>query len=335
LKPQDFKTLLLTTSTDLAPTRLDRFLAECTEIQSRSRALRLIKDGFVTVEGKQAKASQKLTPGQTLEVQIPIVSQMEPLRAWDHPLDIVFEDEDLIVVEKPSGLVVHPSAGHETDTLVNILVHHCKDLSMGFAENRPGIIHRLDKDTRGLLVVAKNDFTQEALAQQFREKTVQRHYWAIVHGQPKEQKNTITSFLRRHPNDRKRFASDPKNKEGKRAITHYRVLETHPCGLSWLECRLDTGRTHQIRVHLSELGHPIIADPIYSSKGRLKGLSSVKVRKQVAQLVRIGLHAYELGFLHPRTQQQMMFYRGWPKDILDLCEHLGFNKALPQGESLR
>lgn len=286
--------------------RLDKLLATLDFIPSRSRASELIEQGLVTINRKPLKASFKVKAGLEIQIELPppIDSRLEPL---DAPLDILFEDEDLVVINKPAGLVVHPAAGHAQDTLVNILLHHVGKLAMGFAENRPGIVHRLDRDTSGVLVVAKNDLAHHGLAGQFRGKTAHRIYWAIVHGIPNVKSGTIKTFLARHPQDRKRFASNPGG--GKLAITHYKVLQSLPNKMSWLECKLETGRTHQIRVHLSEKGLPIAGDKVYG-------------RKDSAP--RMALHACELGFEHPRSGKKLFFHAAWTPELKTYVAALGF-----------
>ncbi len=306
--------------------RLDRVLANHPDIGTRSRAGKLLDLGLVQVKGRLPKSSYLVQSTDEITVDLPVYDEgkIEPL---DLPLDIVFEDKDLIVLNKPAGLVVHPAAGHSQDTLVNALVHHTSDLSMGFSEKRPGIVHRLDKDTSGLLVVAKNDFTHAALAQQFKEKSVHRIYWALVYGVPNTTKGRIESYLLRHPKDRKRFASLPRSgpslgSAGKRAVTHYNFVQSKGTQFSLIHCKLETGRTHQIRVHLSELGHPILGDSLYGSTSRLKSIDSSTLRKQIGDMKRIGLHAAELGFTHPRTHVNMVFKSDWPRDLLFLAELL-------------
>jgi 23S rRNA pseudouridine1911/1915/1917 synthase len=254
--------------------------------------------------------------GDSLEVAIPDApkSALQPL---DLRLEILFQDDDVAVINKPAGLVVHPAAGHAQDTLVNALIGQIKNLSMGFGEHRPGIVHRLDKDTSGLLVIAKNNQAQEFLAKQFKDKTVHRIYWALVYGEPAKRFKTIESLLARHPTNRKKFSSQ---EVGKRAVTHYKTLKTKS-GVSLLQCQLETGRTHQIRVHLSELGHPIIGDHIYGSHRWLNRLNK-SLQGQVESLNRIGLHACELGFTHPRTLEVMRFSTPWPSDLYDLVTEL-------------
>jgi 23S rRNA pseudouridine1911/1915/1917 synthase len=298
--------------------RLDKFLSDQPAVGSRSKAAKLIELGLVTKNGAALKASYRVQSGDQLLVEIPPPppSELQPL---EMELEIFYQDSDCVVLNKPAGLVVHPSAGHAQDTLVNALIAQIKELSMGFGEHRPGIVHRLDKDTSGLLVVAKNDFAHEKLAAQFKHKTVLRHYWALVYGEPKAKRKTIESNLARHPVHRKKFSSQA---TGKRAVTHYEVLKTKG-GISLLRCRLETGRTHQIRVHLSELGHPIVGDRLYGSSRPPHSLGK-GLRTNVENWKRIGLHAYELGFQHPRREQFLKFFAGWPESLKDVIDQLEF-----------
>ncbi len=303
--------------------RLDKFLGQIDFIGSRSRAEYLIDHKFVFINGSQERSSYKVKSGQEVEIHIPEESK-EELAAFDYKLDILFEDQDIIVVNKPAGLVVHPAAGHQTDTLVNALVAHTDDLAMKFGEDRPGIIHRLDKDTSGVLVVAKNDAAQEKIALQFRERTAHRIYYAICLGIPPKLDGIIQSFLSRHPVDRKRMASvrgrdgqinrDKNNPPeiGKWAVTHYKVLERSSVGISYLQLKLETGRTHQIRVHLSEMGWPLLADPTYTANNRLKSIHGQKNQEILSKAKRCALHAAELGFIHPRTGKDLFFKVDWP-----------------------
>jgi 23S rRNA pseudouridine1911/1915/1917 synthase len=296
--------------------RLDKWLGQLDIVSSRTRAAELIERGLVTLQGKALKPSHKVQTGTEISVELPPLQPMT-LQPLDRPLDILYEDEDLVVVNKPAGLVVHPAAGHAQDTLVNILLHHVGRLSMGFSEQRPGIVHRLDRDTSGVLVVAKNDSAHHALSAQFRLKTAHRIYWALVHGAPRSKTGTFKTHLARHPQDRKRFASNPFG-QGKLAITHYSLLESRPSHISWLRCQLETGRTHQIRVHLSEAGLPILGDPIYGKKTR---------DKNDLEAGRLALHAVELGFTHPRTQAQLFFKAGWPAPLADFVIAKGFQNV--------
>ncbi len=288
--------------------RIDRWLTHKPDISSRSRALELIQLGLVRVNGKKAKASYKVKCGDQIEIEFPL-EQPSELQPLNFALDILFEDEDLLVLNKPSGLVVHPALGHRQDTLVNALLGHLGKLGVGFHADRPGIVHRLDRDTSGILVVAKSDLALHGLAAQFQAKTTHRIYWALVHGQLRFQTGTWKSYLARDPRNRKRFSSSSTGK-GKLAITHYRVLQELPQGFSWIECRLETGRTHQIRVHTSESSHPILADPVYS-------------RKNLMNCPRLALHACELGFTHPRNQNEMKFKVDWPQELAEFCKSKG------------
>lgn len=299
--------------------RLDKFLGGLEGIQSRSRAIQLIQDQAVLVNGVTVKASYLLKGEEVVEVFLPEPESMK-LEPLDLKLEILFEDQFLIVLNKPPGLVVHPAAGHAQDTLVNALIAHSTDYSMKFGEQRPGIVHRLDKDTSGIMVVAKTDQVHESLAQQFKLRTINRYYLAIALGFFKQPMGTITSFLARHPSDRKRYSSvRDRDKKiirefhlnpglGKWAHTEYQVLGTHAKGLSLVKLKLHTGRTHQIRVHLAELGHPILADEIYGSNRK---------ESKIKLIPRLALHAAELGFIHPITQEEMNFRKEWPSDLRD------------------
>ncbi|MFK8137480.1 MAG: RluA family pseudouridine synthase [Bdellovibrionales bacterium] len=324
------QTLNLINETDSI--RLDQFLASQEQIASRSLAQKLILNKSVTSQGiTLAKSSIKLTEGQIIKVEIPIIGDVG-LVAWEHPLDIIFEDSELLIVNKESGLVIHPAAGHETDTLVNALLSHTKDLSMGFGENRPGIVHRIDKETSGLLVVAKNNDSHEFLAKQFQEKTNHRLYWAICYGIPKNSEGRIESEIGRHPNNRKKMSSMAST-GSKTAISHYKVIGTYQNELSLVQMKLETGRTHQIRVHLSEMGHPIIGDEVYGSNKRTKNLKSVLLRKEITNLPRFALHAASLGFVHPKTNEELFFYSNIPEDLREIVSKLNFLEIIESIEA--
>jgi 23S rRNA pseudouridine1911/1915/1917 synthase len=305
--------------------RLDRCLQELTralpEALSRSKAAELIDMGLVALNGKPTKASSKVKEGDLVFLQIPEAAPSS-LQSFERPLKIYHEDSAVVVVSKPAGLVVHPAAGHAQDTLVNVLLGKFPDLSVGFHEQRPGIVHRLDKDTSGILVVAKTHQALENLAAQFKAKTVHRLYHALVYGKPAVSSGRIESFLARHPVHRKKFHSAA---QGKRAVTHFRVLASAR-GLSLLECRLETGRTHQIRVHLSEKECPIVGDPIYGTPKRLKALSQ-ELALEINALQGIGLHAFELGFNHPVTGEFLKFHEDWPENLLPLVQKIGFENV--------
>jgi 23S rRNA pseudouridine1911/1915/1917 synthase len=302
-------------------TRLDKYLGTVAEVQSRSRAIQLIESGGVVVNQSIVKPSFVLKGGEKISIEIP-ESTPQTLQPLELDLEVLYEDEELIVINKPPGLVVHPAAGHAQDTLVNALIAHSDNFAMKFGEHRPGIVHRLDKDTSGIMVVAKKDSAQEALAAQFKDRTIHRRYLAIVCGLMKQETGTVKSFLARHPTDRKRFASvrdrdrkiiqDPNRNPGigKWAHTDYQVLARHQSGLTYVKLKLHTGRTHQIRVHLSELGHPILGDETYGAP------------KKYRAVPRFALHAAELGFIHPVTKQSLHFEKAWPADFSELVKEL-------------
>ncbi len=312
--------------------RLDRWLSQLSDINSRSFAQDLITKNCVLIDDKSVKASALLKLNQIVTINFPDLKSVG-LQPYDYKLNIIFEDDDLLIVNKPSGLVVHPAAGHEQDTLVNALLHHTQDLSMK-NELRPGIVHRLDKETSGLLVVAKNDFTHEDLAQQIKNKTTHRIYYAVVEKELKQTSGTIQTYLARHPVDRKRYASirenhkiitkfSPSILEGKWAVTHFKKLFVSHYDkslyLTYTKLKLETGRTHQIRVHLSESGHPLLGDAIY-------GASKPAIKKY--QLSRFYLHAAELGFTHPRTLEPVLFKVSWPKEDHLKLKALGISDEL-------
>ena len=232
--------------------RLDRFLGEQKIFKNRSQALKSIKQGKVLSNGATLKPSFQLKKGDVLKIYLPENSGKKDLLPYNFPVSCVYEDEDVLVVDKPAGLVIHPAPGHESDTLVNALFYK-KRLSPGSGALRPGLVHRLDKDTSGLLILAKNKFSEDHLIQQFKIRTIQRMYWGIAFRAPKKPSGKIESYLTRHPKDRKRFVSQPSipSTGGKKAITNYRILKQHESGLTWMEYALETGRTHQIRVHSS------------------------------------------------------------------------------------
>ena len=275
----------LTAGPEAAGERLDSFLTARLPGLTRSAAARLIETGQVLVDGKPARKSAKLAGGETVEVTLPDPEPADAL-PQDIPLDVVYEDNDVIVVNKPSGLVVHPAPGHPDGTLVNALLHHCGGSLSGVGgELRPGIVHRIDRDTSGLIIAAKNDAAHQALAAQLADHTLARTYEAVVVGALREDGGTVDAPIGRCPSDRKKMAVVP---NGKRAVTHWEVLERFP-GLTHVRCRLETGRTHQIRVHMAHLGHPIYGDTVYGGKKPVPGLTGQC------------LHAVGLRFVHPRT----------------------------------
>ncbi len=325
--------IVFSATEDMNGLRLDKALSLKEEIGTRSRASHLIDSQSVTVNGKPGKSSLAIKTGDNIEVVLPAPVPTE-LQPFDLKLDVLFEDNDLIVINKPSGLVVHPAAGHAHDTLVNALISHTDDLSMKFGEERPGIVHRLDKETSGVIVIAKNDFTHEALTAQFKERSTHRVYYAVAIGTARNFQGSFRSFLARHPVDRKRYASvmGPDRKAlqdkddppdiGKWAVTHYEVL-TRKSGLSYLKLKLETGRTHQIRVHLSENALPIAGDALYGANNKVRSIEARSIQEDVRALSRFLLHAAELGFTHPRTQERMSFQQDWPEDIQFLIKKWG------------
>ena len=275
----------LTAGPEAAGERLDSFLAARLPGLTRSAAARLIETGQVLVDGKPARKSARLAGGETVEVTLPDPEPADTL-PQDIPLDVVYEDDDVIVVNKPSGLVVHPAPGHPDGTLVNALLHHCGGSLSGVGgELRPGIVHRIDRDTSGLIIAAKNDAAHQALAAQLADHTLARTYEAVAAGSFREDAGTVDAPIGRCLSDRKKMAVVP---NGKRAVTHWEVLERFP-GYTYVRCRLETGRTHQIRVHMAHLGHPIYGDTVYGGKKPVPGLTGQC------------LHAVGLRFVHPRT----------------------------------
>ena len=287
--------------------RVDSFLADALEELSRSQIQRLLEGGHVRLGDKAVKKNAKTTAGDAYEVDVPAPREIGILPE-DIPLDVVYEDGDVIVINKPKGLVVHPAAGHWSGTLVNALLYHCKDLSGINGALRPGIVHRIDKDTSGLLIVAKNDFAHQALAAQLKDHTLARTYEAIVCGGVREDRGTIDAPIGRCPTDRKKMAVTEKNSRD--AVTHWEVVARYS-GYTHLRLRLETGRTHQIRVHLAWQNHPILGDMVYGHKKPELGLSSQC------------LHARELTFVHPRTGEPVTVSCPLPDYFLEVLRKLG------------
>jgi len=312
---------MITVGEDGAGQRLDAFLASVLPDLTRAAVQRLIEAGLVLLEGSVPKASVKLRSGDRLSVEIPLPEPTAAL-AEDIPLDILYEDADLVVINKPAGMVVHPGAGNSGGTLVNALLGHCHDLSGIGGELRPGIVHRIDKDTSGILVVAKSDVAHQGLAKQFSEHTVKRIYLALVFGNMKSDTGRIEGVIGRHPVDRKKMSGTARH--GKHAVTHWKVLGRYP-EICLLRLRLETGRTHQIRVHLSESGHPLLGDPVYCSSGRLSNLKDVGLRSLVKGLGRQALHAKTLGFIHPVSGQYMEFDSELPADMQAVLDYFERN----------
>lgn len=287
--------------------RLDKYLTEQFPEQTRSYLQKLIKEGSVLVNGKTVKSGYQLSAGEEVAVTIPEPEELDVLPV-KMDLEIVYEDEDVILVNKPKGMVVHPAPGHTTDTLVNGLLYHCNGNLSGInGVARPGIVHRIDRDTTGILIVCKNDLSHNSIAAQLKEHSITRKYRALVHGNIKTDQGTVEGPIGRHPVDRKKMAINERN--GKPAVTHYQVLERFG-NYTLIECVLETGRTHQIRVHMSSIGHPLVGDEVY---GPAK--CPFKLQGQC-------LHAMVLGFVHPRTGAYLEFSAELPEYFQKLLEKL-------------
>ncbi len=287
--------------------RIDKYLAELDSELTRSAVQKLIDDEMVTVNGKVPQKNMKLREGDRIILTVPEPVPPEALPE-NIPLDIVYEDGDLLVVNKPRGMVVHPAAGNPDGTLVNALLYHCGDSLSGInGILRPGIVHRIDKDTSGLLIVAKNDFSHRLLAEQIKEHSFTRKYQAVVCGNIKEDSGTVNAPIGRHPTDRKKMTVTLKN--SREAVTHYRVI-TRYRGYTHVELTLETGRTHQIRVHMANMGHPVAGDPVYGGKNYLKKLDGQC------------LHAYYISFLHPRTNETLTLSAPLPQYFTDFLKTL-------------
>jgi 23S rRNA pseudouridine1911/1915/1917 synthase len=287
--------------------RIDRYLSDqCSQV-SRSYLQKLLKEESVLVNEKPVKSNYKVVTLDQIQLFIPEAVELE-IEAEDIPLDIIYEDKDIILINKPKGMVVHPAAGHYSGTLVNGLMAHCKeDLSGINGVMRPGIVHRIDMDTTGVLIVCKNDVAHNSIAEQLKEHSITRKYFAVVHGVLKQDEGTVNAPIGRHPVDRKKMSINEKN--GREAVTHYRVLERYR-QFTYIECQLETGRTHQIRVHLASIGHPLLGDSVYGpakSPYRLNGQT---------------LHAGVLGIIHPRTGEYMEFFAPLPDYFEDLLRKL-------------
>lgn len=288
--------------------RIDKYLSTVNEQLSRSYIQKLLKSGLVLVDGKPVKASYQVDEGDVISLDIPEAVEPE-IEPENMDLDILYEDQDVILVNKPKGMVVHPAAGHYSHTLVNGLMYHCKDQLSGInGVMRPGIVHRIDMDTTGVIIACKNDMAHNSIAAQLKEHSITRRYQAIVHGVLKDDAGTIEGPIGRHPTDRKKMSINYNN--GKSAVTHYKVLKrfrqyTH------VECRLETGRTHQIRVHMASIGHPLLGDLVYGpGKCPIPGLQGQT------------LHAGVLGFIHPRTGEYMEFTAPLPEYFAKLLNTL-------------
>ncbi len=288
--------------------RIDRYLSDREEDLSRSYLQKLLKEGGVLVNGKAVKSNYKVYSGDQIQLHVPEAVEPEIL-AEPMDLDILYEDSDIILINKPKGMVVHPAAGHYSGTLVNGLMDHCRgDLSGINGVMRPGIVHRIDMDTTGVLIVCKNDRAHNAIAEQLKVHSITRKYYAIVHGRIKEDTGTVNAPIGRHPTDRKKMSINEKN--GKEAVTHYRVLQRFD-RFTYVECQLETGRTHQIRVHMASIGHPLLGDSVYGpAKAPFSGLQGQT------------LHAGVLGIIHPTTGAYMEFSAPLPEYFQTLLQKL-------------
>lgn len=287
--------------------RIDRFLSEEIADLSRSYIQKLLKEGSISVNGNAVKANYRVNEGDEIRVEIP-EPEMPDILPEDIPLDILYEDDDILIVNKPKGMVVHPAPGHYSHTLVNAVLYHCGSRLSGInGVLRPGIVHRIDMDTTGSLLICKNDKAHQILADELKEHSITRRYHAIVHGNLKEDTGTVNAPIGRHPVDRKKMST--KSSSGRHAVTHYRVLERFG-DFTYIECELETGRTHQIRVHMSSIGHPILGDAVYGPARcpfRLQGQT---------------LHAKILGIRHPSTGEYMEFDAPLPEYFSELLDRL-------------
>ena len=291
---------ILQATSEHAGTRIDSFLAAQLSGVSRSAAARLIEQGCVLCDGKRPDKSYRMAGGETVSVTLPEAAETEVV-AQAIALDVVYEDDDVIVVNKPTGLVVHPAPGHPDGTLVNALLHHCGDSLSGVGgEKRPGIVHRIDRDTSGLIIAAKNDAAHLGLAAQLSDHTLARTYECLVAGNLREDSGTVDAPIGRHHTDRKKMAVTPHN--SRHAVTHWEVIARYP-GATHVRCRLETGRTHQIRVHMAHIGHPILGDTVYGAKKAVPGLTGQC------------LHAVGLRFIHPRTGETVELHCGLPEEF--------------------
>jgi 23S rRNA pseudouridine1911/1915/1917 synthase len=301
--------------------RIDAFLTHQVQNATRNKVHKAIEEGLVLVNGRQIKPSHQIAPGEVIDITLPRPPRMEA-KAESIPLDIVYEDDQLLVVNKPAGMVTHPAYAHYSGTLVNALLHHSRSLSSLNTEMRPGIVHRLDKDTTGLLVVAKNDTAHHLLAAQFSKRTIDREYWALVWGALKQPSGVIDARLGRSKRDRKKVTVV---EEGKSAVTEYEVLKEFDF-LSLIRLKLKTGRTHQIRVHLAHIGHPVFGDPTYGGRnaawGGLEGKRAQHAQNLLTLITRQALHAKTIGFIHPTTREHVRFDSELPEDMQRVLEGL-------------
>ncbi|MEK6566323.1 MAG: RluA family pseudouridine synthase [Bacteroidota bacterium] len=323
---QDLRqTLRIVVPAKQSKTRLDVYLTHQVENATRNKVQKAIESGMVLVDGKRVKPSHPISPNEVIDVTFPRPPRTEALPE-NIPVEILYEDDQLMVVNKPAGMVTHPAYGNYTGTLVNALLYHSARLSTVNAGLRPGIVHRLDKDTSGLMVVAKIDAAHTFLAKQFSRRTIEREYWALVWGKFKQKKGTIEANLGRSKKDRKKVAV---TSEGKHAVTDFEVQKEFDF-LSLVKVKLRTGRTHQIRVHLAHIGHPVFGDPTYGGQANTWGGLSGKSAQLAANLLKIiprqALHAKTIGFIHPATKEHMKFDSELPADMLEVLRKISRQK---------
>jgi len=304
---------------DEAGLRLDVFLSHRQASLSRSQMPRILASGHVLLNNKPPKAASRLKPGDEVLLQLPepVDSVVVPENI---PLVVIYEDSSLLVIDKPPGLVVHPGAGNRQGTLVNALLYHCHDLSGIGGVLRPGIVHRLDKDTSGLMIVAKSDEIHRTLAEYFEAHQVEKHYLALVYGDLKDDEGVIELPVGRHPVERKKMSTQ--SRRGKSALTRWRVRERYGMA-TLLDVAIETGRTHQIRVHLTALGYPVVGDKIYGNPKRIMDIHDQSIRRRCKEMTRQALHAHRIVFTHPATGEKLAFEAPLPQDMGDLCKFLG------------
>lgn len=303
--------------------RIDIYLTHAVENATRSKVQKLIEAGLVLINGKIVKSNYSVKGMDVIDVTIPVSPRPDVNEPEDIPLDILYEDDYLLVVNKPAGMVAHPAFGNYTGTLVNALLHHTKQLSTANEPSRPGIVHRIDKNTSGLLLIAKDDFTHSQLAKQFAKHSTEREYWAVVWGKLKQTKGEINFNITRSKSDRKKFTHS--RSEGKTAITFYEVIKEYDF-TSLIKLKLQTGRTHQIRVHLAAIGHPVFGDETYGGRTIQTNASIPKLKSRVENLLQImqrqALHAKTIGFFHPHKKEMMKFDSSLPQDFTKLLDLL-------------
>ncbi|HXG91906.1 MAG TPA: RluA family pseudouridine synthase [Blastocatellia bacterium] len=310
---------LITVEDEAAGVRLDSFLASLIREISRTRIQRAIEDGDVLVNERTVKSSYRLRAGDQIEIDLPEPPPVE-LTPEPIPLNIIYEDDDLIVIDKPAGMIVHPGAGIESGTLANALVYHFNELSETAGRIRPGIVHRIDKETSGLLVVAKNDFAHERLSDQFRDRQVFKMYVALVYGRVSQERGEIEARIGRSPHNRTRMAV-LRGGAGRAAHTIFEVAERYP-EFTLLKVQIKTGRTHQIRVHMAHINHPVVGDSVYGG-GRENTVRDATVKRAIRELGRHFLHSAQLAFAHPRTAERLEFSSPLPRELTEFLAQLG------------